>query len=53
MKGRFVGAFLTDLSEVFDCLKHGLLIAKTLLCGFDNESVNFISAILVKIFGKK
>ena len=27
-QGRIFGALLTDLSEVFDCLPHGIIIAK-------------------------
>ena len=27
-QGRMFGALLTDISEVFDCLPHGIIIAK-------------------------
>ena len=33
---------LTDLSKAFDCIVHGLLIAKLHAYGFDNSSLNFI-----------
>ena len=39
-------AVLTDLSKAFDCIPHGLLIAKLKTFGFDKRSVSFISAYL-------
>ena len=37
---------LTDLSKVFDCIPHGLLIKKLNAFGFDKKSLSFISAYL-------
>ena len=45
-------AVLTDLSKVFDCINHELLIAKLNVYGFDSPSLRFISAYL-KISGNK
>ena len=42
-KGVFA-AVLTDLSKAFDCIPHGLLIAKLNSFGFDKKSLSFISA---------
>ena len=39
-------AVLTDLSKVFDCINHELLIAKLNAYGFDSPSLKFISAYL-------
>ena len=36
------GALLNDLSKVFDCIMHDLLIAKLRAYGFDNDSLKFI-----------
>ena len=38
------GAVLTDLFKAFDCIPHGLLIAKLNAFGFDKKSLSFISA---------
>ena len=40
------GAVLTDLFKAFDCIPHGLLIAKLNAFGFDKKSLSFISAYL-------
>ena len=40
------GALLTDLSKVFDCLYHRLLIAKLDAYGLDYPSLNLISSYL-------
>ena len=42
----FFAAVLTDLSKSFDCIPHGLLIAKLNVFSFDKKSVSFISAYL-------
>ena len=39
-EGGLGGALLTVLSRVFDCIKHGLLIAKLAAYGFDLYSQN-------------
>ena len=36
---KFVGAVLTDLSKVFDCLNHHLIIAKLEAYGFSNQAL--------------
>ena len=38
-----MGALLTNLSKVFDCLPHFLFIAKLKAYGFDNNSVNLVN----------
>ena len=43
--GAFV-AFMTDLSEAFDCLHYGLLMAKLDAYGFDIKSVKLIQQYL-------
>ena len=40
------GALLTDLSKAFDCLDHGLLIAKLEAFGLDYPSLNIINSYL-------
>ena len=42
-KGLCTGTLLTDLSKAFDCLSHGLLIAKLHAYGFSETSFNLIS----------
>ena len=44
--GRVFGALMTDLSKVFDCLHHELLIAKLDAYGFDIKSVKLIQQYL-------
>ena len=41
-KKEVCGAILTDLSKVFDCISHDLLIAKLNAYGFDRNSLNVI-----------
>ena len=45
-KGGLGGALLTDLSKAFDCIKHDLLIAKLVVCGFDSHSLSFVFSYL-------
>ena len=40
------GALLTDLSEVFDCIDHELLIAKLHAYGFDTEELKYVYSYL-------
>ena len=41
-KGGTFGALLTDLSKVFDCMTHHLLIAKLHTLNFDINALNLI-----------
>ena len=45
-KGGLGGVLLTDLSKVFDCIKHDLLIAKLAPYGFDSHSLSFVFSYL-------
>ena len=45
-KGKCFGALLTDLSKVFDCLSHKLLIAKLHAYGFDLPALKLIQSYL-------
>ena len=40
------GALLTDLSKAFDCLHHGLLIAKLEAYGFEYSALKYIYSYL-------
>ena len=40
------GTLMTDLSEAFDCLHYGLLIAKPGAYGFDTKLINLIQQCL-------
>ena len=42
------GAVLIDLSKVFDCIDHNLLITKLNAYGFEKQSINFIYSCLTK-----
>ena len=42
------GALLTDLLKAFDCLSHGLLIAKLHVYGLDIDSLNILQDYLSK-----
>ena len=44
--GGVAGAVLTDLSKAFDCLNHGLLIAKLNAYGFSRSALLFIHSYL-------
>ena len=41
-KGDSFGALLTDLSKVFDCLSHELLIAKLAAYGFSRSALKLM-----------
>ncbi len=41
---KFVGTLLIDLSKAFDCIPHGLLIAKMKAYGLSNEACTFMSS---------
>ena len=45
-KGVISGAILTDLSKVFDCIFHDLLIAKLFAYGFDYQSLRIMESFL-------
>ena len=45
-KGNEFGALLTDLSKVFDCIDHKLLISKLFWCGVSPSSLNLIFSYL-------
>ena len=45
-KGVISGAILTDLSKVFDCIFHDLLIAKLTAYGFDYQSLRIMESFL-------
>ena len=45
-KGGLGGALLTDLSKIFDCIKHDLLIAKLAGYGSDSHSLSFVFSYL-------
>ena len=49
LTSRASAAFLTDLSKVFDCLPHDLLIAKLYAHGVKKESLNLISNLILNI----
>ena len=44
--GGRAGALLTDLSKIFDCIDHELLIAKLYAYGFDKNSLYFVNSYL-------
>ena len=44
--GGHAGELLTDLSKVFDCIDHELLIAKLHAYGFDTDALKFIYSYL-------
>ena len=47
-KGLTVGVIAIDLSKAFDCMPHGLLLAKLAAYGFDRESCNLMKSYLMK-----
>ncbi len=42
----FAGTLLIDLSKSFDCMPHGLLIAKMSAYGLSNDACEFMSSYL-------
>ena len=42
----FTGAILMDLSKAFDCIPHGLVIAKLATYGFDKNMICYIYSYL-------
>ena len=46
-RGKVFGALLTDLSKVFDCRNHDLLIAKLNACGFSLPALRLINDYLL------
>ena len=47
-KSGVIGTVLMDLSKVYDCLPHDLLIAKLAAYGFENSATSLISDYLSK-----
>ena len=45
-KNKIFGAVLLDLSKIFDCITHDLLIAKLDAYGFDKEALSLIYSYL-------
>ena len=45
-QGKSIGALLTDLSKAFDCLSHGLILAKLHAYGFDYNALKLIYSYL-------
>ena len=45
-ENKFVGTVLMDLSKAFDCIPHGLLIAKMNAYGMSNNACEFMSSYL-------
>ena len=46
--GGYYGAVLTDLSKAFDCLPHGLIIAKLHAYGFETTSLKYLNSYLTE-----
>jgi hypothetical protein len=47
-KGLIVGVIAIDLSKAFDCMPHGLLLAKLSAYGFDNESCMLMKSYIIE-----
>ncbi len=47
---KFVGTLLIDLSKAFDCIPHGLLIAKMKSYGLSDEACTFMSSYICDIY---
>ena len=45
-QGKSIGALLTDLSKAFDCLSHGLVLAKLHAYGFDYNALKLLYSYL-------
>ena len=45
--GQIIGTVTIDLSEAFDCMPHGLLIAKLKTYGFSENACKFLKSYLV------
>ena len=46
-KGLKVGVIVIDLSKAFDCMPHGLLLAKLSAYGFDIESLDMMKSYII------
>ena len=46
--GHCVGVVAIDLSKAFDCMPHGLLLAKLSAYGFDSSSLNLMKSYIMK-----
>ena len=47
-KGQTIGIIAIDLSKAFDCMPHGLLLAKLFAYGFDSDSCELMKSYIIK-----